>query len=169
MPKERRKTNGTEAVQWGRRRTDRSGTDFKILFRKLEHALSRIEQIENIAGMLSHILEILVSEFRDELGFESGRLYERDGDDFVLCCAHGMDSDVPIGFRVTSDYRPSAGFSPRASSSTAPAIRTTILSSKGSWESPPRSPPSPWEKATPTPCPSRSAAGSMTNGTASTP
>jgi sigma-B regulation protein RsbU (phosphoserine phosphatase) len=102
----RRKTNGTEAVQWGRRRTDRSGTDFKILYRKLEHALSRIEKIENIAGMLSHILEILVSEFRDELGFESGRLYERDGDDFVLCCAHGMNSEVPIGFRVTSDYQP---------------------------------------------------------------
>jgi sigma-B regulation protein RsbU (phosphoserine phosphatase) len=106
MPKERRKTNGTEAVRWGRRRTDRAGTDFKILYRKLEHALARIERIENIGGTLSQILEILVGEFRDELGFESGRVYERDGDDFVLCCAHGMPPDVPIGFRVTSDYPP---------------------------------------------------------------
>ena len=106
MPKERRQTNGTEAVRWGRRSTDRSGTDFKVLYRKLEHALSRIERIENIAGTLTQILEILVSEFNEELGFESGRLYERDGDDFVLCCGHGMATGVPIGFRVTSDYAP---------------------------------------------------------------
>jgi sigma-B regulation protein RsbU (phosphoserine phosphatase) len=102
----RRKANGTEAVNWGRRRSDRSGADFKVLYRKLEHALDRIERIENIAGMLSHILDILVSEFHEELGFESGRLYERDGEDFVLCCAHGMSPEVPIGFRVTPDYTP---------------------------------------------------------------
>lgn len=104
MSQSSRHLNGTEPYAAGPdRRADRRETNFKALYRRLEHALDQIEQMGNVSGMLSHVLEILVREFRAELGFESGRLYERDGDDFVLCCGHGLQPGAPLGLRINSD------------------------------------------------------------------
>jgi phosphoserine phosphatase RsbU/P len=86
--------------------TSTRGPDFKALYKKLEMALERIEGIENISAMLSAILEMLVNEFRLELGFESGRIYQRDGDDYVLCCRIGNHRDAKIGIRVPRGYPP---------------------------------------------------------------
>ena len=47
--------------------------DFKALYRKLDRGLGRIEQSEDVSKMLTSILESLVKDFREELGFESGR------------------------------------------------------------------------------------------------
>ena len=80
--------------------------DFKTLYRKLESTLGRIERIENTSEMLSNVLDVLVTEFRDELGFEGGRLYERDGEEFVLCCATGRSSTARLGYRMPPDYPP---------------------------------------------------------------
>lgn len=81
-------------------------TDFRLLYRKLERALSKIEQIENNTEMLETILNLLFGEFRDELGFEMGRLYERVGEDYVLCCTTRGNCSAPIGYRVPRDYLP---------------------------------------------------------------
>ncbi len=80
--------------------------DFKALYKKLENALSAIEAIDGASAMLSGILAVLVSQFRDELGFENGRCYERDGDQFVLCDAFPDPKAAPLGFKVPREYAP---------------------------------------------------------------
>lgn len=84
--------------------SERRGTDFKALYKKLESALDRIERIDDESELLTGILEILVKEFTEELGFETGRLYKRGGEDFFLCCRVGEAGGAPIGYRVPRDY-----------------------------------------------------------------
>jgi sigma-B regulation protein RsbU (phosphoserine phosphatase) len=80
--------------------------DFKALYRKVERTLARIERIENVSEMLTSILKTLVQEFRKDLGFAGGRLYQREASDFVLCCVDGMPGQPPLGFRVKGSYEP---------------------------------------------------------------
>lgn len=84
----------------------RQGGDFKALFRKLEESLAEIEHVEDVAKMLSSILENLLARFEDELGFEGGRIYRREGEDFILCCGFGGSRNAPLGLRVPRDYPP---------------------------------------------------------------
>ena len=86
--------------------TARRGVEFRALYHKLEDALARIERIDNISKMLESIVELLVSRFESELGFEGGRIYRREGEDFVLCCGVGTSRRVPLGIRVPRDYPP---------------------------------------------------------------
>ncbi|MBM3288144.1 MAG: PP2C family protein-serine/threonine phosphatase [Candidatus Eisenbacteria bacterium] len=78
--------------------------ELKALYRKLDRILGQIERSEDISAMLERILESLITGFKDELGFESGRLYKRDGEDFYLCCRYGTSKGAPIGFRLPRDY-----------------------------------------------------------------
>ncbi len=80
--------------------------DFKALYRKLETVLGRIEHAEDPSTMLSGILESLISGFQEELGFEHGRLYRRDGEDFSLFVRIGSNRGAPIGYRVPRSYPP---------------------------------------------------------------
>jgi len=80
------------------------GTDFKALYKKLEHTLDRIERLDDVSEMLSEIVGILVNEFQDDLGFESARVYERRGNDFILCCRIGPGDGAPLGYRIPRDY-----------------------------------------------------------------
>jgi sigma-B regulation protein RsbU (phosphoserine phosphatase) len=81
-------------------------SDFKALYRKLERTLDSIERVEESTVLLETVLQILVDDFRDDLGFEMGRLYRREGPDYFLCCASGTARPVPIGFQVPRDYPP---------------------------------------------------------------
>jgi serine phosphatase RsbU (regulator of sigma subunit) len=80
--------------------------DFKALYRKLESTLAKIERTDDRTVLLETVLRTLVHDFRDDLGFEMGRLYMRDGDDFELCCAVGGIGPAPIGRRVPPGYPP---------------------------------------------------------------
>jgi phosphoserine phosphatase RsbU/P len=80
--------------------------DYKALYRKLETVLGKIEQAPDPSRMLMGILETLITDFQAELGFEHGRLYRREGDDFYLFGRFGSDLGAPIGFRVPPDYPP---------------------------------------------------------------
>lgn len=82
------------------------GADFKALFRKLEQSLAEIEQLDDVARTLAGILETLLARFEHELGFEGGRIYRREGEDYVLCCGFGASRDAPMGLRVPRDYPP---------------------------------------------------------------
>jgi sigma-B regulation protein RsbU (phosphoserine phosphatase) len=84
----------------------RRGVEFRALYHKLEDALARIERVENISVMLETIVALLVSRFESDLGFEGGRIYRREGEDFVLCCGVGTSRDLPLGIRVPRDYPP---------------------------------------------------------------
>jgi sigma-B regulation protein RsbU (phosphoserine phosphatase) len=84
----------------------RRGVEFRALYHKLEDALARIERVENVSAMLESIVALLVSRFESELGFEGGRIYRREGEDFVLCCGVGTSRGVPLGIRVPRSYPP---------------------------------------------------------------
>ncbi|MBI3449446.1 MAG: PP2C family protein-serine/threonine phosphatase [Acidobacteria bacterium] len=81
-----------------------SGPDFKALYRKLEVTLDRIERTEDVSRLLSIVLKSLVRNLKDDLGFVGGRLYERDGDDFVLKVRYGRAIEAKPGYRVPAGY-----------------------------------------------------------------
>ncbi len=80
--------------------------DFRALFRRLERALVRIEHAENDSQTLEVSLRVLLEEFREELGFEGGRIYQRDAAGFFLCCGFGTSCDAPVGLRIPAGYPP---------------------------------------------------------------
>ncbi len=85
---------------------ERLTKDYKALYRKLEATLDRIDRTEDPSAMLTGIVESLIAGFREDLGFEGGRLYRRRGDDFVLVSGHGTSRDVPAGLVVPRGYPP---------------------------------------------------------------
>lgn len=85
---------------------ERLAKDYKALYRKLEATLDRIDQTEDPSVMLTGIVESLIAGFREELGFEGGRLYRRRGNDFVLVSGHGVSRDVSPGLVVPRGYPP---------------------------------------------------------------
>jgi serine phosphatase RsbU (regulator of sigma subunit) len=87
-------------------RHDARGARFRSLHRKLEGAVSHIEQIGDVSKMLGAILERLCREFEDDLGFEGGRIYTREGDAYVLRCGFGTSRNARLGLRVPRDYPP---------------------------------------------------------------
>jgi sigma-B regulation protein RsbU (phosphoserine phosphatase) len=79
---------------------------FKALYLKLERMLDHIERIEESTALLETVLRVLVRDFRDDLGFQMGRLYRREGSDYELCCAFGGTWPLPIGYRVPREHPP---------------------------------------------------------------
>jgi len=82
------------------------GAGFKALTRQLEAALADIVRIDDVSTMLETSLEHLLTRFAGELGFEGGRIYRREGDDFHLCCGFGKSRGAPLGLKVPRDYPP---------------------------------------------------------------
>jgi sigma-B regulation protein RsbU (phosphoserine phosphatase) len=79
--------------------------DYKNLFRKLEKTLGKIERSEDFVATLSAILRRLVDDFQDDLGLVGGRIYQRDGDSYVL--QHEYPSRrAPQGFAIPASYGP---------------------------------------------------------------
>jgi hypothetical protein len=84
-----------------------SGRDrFRALHRKLERAVSAIEELSDVSTMLGSILELFCCDFEEDLGFEGGRIYAREGDHYVLRSGFGTSRHAPVGMRVPRDYPP---------------------------------------------------------------
>lgn len=86
--------------------TSSGGQDFKALYRKLEHTLDEIEEMESTADLLSTILRSLVEDYEEDLGFRGGRLYVRDAAGLTLCCVAGDRGDAPDSYRIPLGYPP---------------------------------------------------------------
>ena len=82
------------------------GVGFRSLHRKLERAITNIEQTDDVTEMLGAVLEHFCREFVDELGFEGGRIYTREDDTYVLTSGFGTSREAPRGLRVPHDYPP---------------------------------------------------------------
>ncbi len=83
----------------------RPGSNYKALYRKFERTINRIEHLEDTSTALSSCLRLLVDEFEQELGFVGGRIYEREGNAYVLKMRHGRSRRAPIGYRVPVSYK----------------------------------------------------------------
>ena len=77
--------------------------NYRNVFRKLEENLAQIERTDDLVTLLSLILERVVDDFHDDLGIESGRLYVRDDDRFVLEVEYPSASDK-LGYEVPASY-----------------------------------------------------------------
>jgi sigma-B regulation protein RsbU (phosphoserine phosphatase) len=62
--------------------------------------------MEDLSTVLERSLECLLDRFEDELGFEGGRIYRREGEDFLLYRGFGSSRGAPVGLRVPRDYPP---------------------------------------------------------------
>jgi hypothetical protein len=85
---------------------DGEGLRFKELHRKLEAAVAQIEQTDDVARTLESILDLLIARFESDLDLEGGRIYERRGSDFYLCCGVGSSREIAPGLRVPREYPP---------------------------------------------------------------
>jgi len=84
----------------------RHRVDYKALYRKLERTIDSIERLDDSHQALSACLVSLVDNFANDLGFVGGRIYERDGDDYVLRRRYGRSRRAPIGYKIPLTYEP---------------------------------------------------------------
>ncbi|HET6372710.1 MAG TPA: hypothetical protein VFG76_05350, partial [Candidatus Polarisedimenticolia bacterium] len=84
----------------------RHASDYKALYRKLERTIDRIQGIDDTPRAMMACLRSLVDDFRVDLGFVGGRIYEREGDHYVLRNRHGRSRQAPIGYKIPLGYPP---------------------------------------------------------------
>lgn len=80
--------------------------DYRGLYKTLERTLYAIEHSQDLDSTLAAILEGIVTEFREELGFTGGRLYAVEVGSVVLKTACGKTGDVRPGYRIPRTYPP---------------------------------------------------------------
>lgn len=85
---------------------DSSSVDYKRLIKKVEHLAEAIGDAGSVAATVHMVADAVISQFRDQLGLYGGRIYRREGDDFVLQGTFGDAKEVPEGLRVSADYGP---------------------------------------------------------------
>jgi sigma-B regulation protein RsbU (phosphoserine phosphatase) len=80
--------------------------NYRELIRKVERAVAAIGETEDLRRLVHDLIETVIRELRDELGFFGGRLYLRDGQDYVLQATFADARPLPAGFRVPRTYPP---------------------------------------------------------------
>jgi sigma-B regulation protein RsbU (phosphoserine phosphatase) len=80
--------------------------DYNRLIKNVEHLVEAIEDADDVAATVHMVADAAISQFRDPLGLYGGRIYRREGDEFVLQGTFGEAKEVPVGLRVPADYGP---------------------------------------------------------------
>ena len=75
----------------------------KSYYRKLDAILDRIGESGDSRSSLAGMIDQIIEAFSGDLGITSGRLYSRDGSDYLL--AHSTSAKLE-GLRIPSDYPP---------------------------------------------------------------
>lgn len=86
--------------------SDSRAVDYKRLIKNVEHLVEAIEGADDVAATVHMVADAVISQFRDQLGLYGGRIYRREGDEFVLQGTFGDAKEVPEGLRVSVDYGP---------------------------------------------------------------
>jgi len=77
----------------------------KNFYRELDAILRRIDEEQGLESMLTTILSQIGAEvLRTETGISSGRLYRRDGKNYVIVRSFGARGRDLLGERVPADY-----------------------------------------------------------------
>jgi len=79
--------------------------DYKNLSRKLQATVADIQKSDDVLATVYAMLQRLVDDFRSDLGITSGRIYERQGPEFVLR-KEFPPGKAPLGFRIPMSYEP---------------------------------------------------------------
>jgi len=85
---------------------DSKRVDYNRLIKNVEHLVEAIEDADDVAATVHMVADAVISQFRDQLGLYGGRIYRREGDEFVLQGTFGEAKEVPEGLRVPADYGP---------------------------------------------------------------
>lgn len=80
--------------------------DFRVLHKKLEQTLAHIAGSDEMVPALKESLHSIVRDFRDDLGFLAGRLYQRRGKIYRLLDQSGRGPKVDANFTVSANYKP---------------------------------------------------------------
>src|SRR3989442_9157793 len=77
---------------------------YRSFWRKLDQALNSVEEAQPVISSLDEMLKILLKDFRQELGFVAGRVYERADDRYVLRRWYGDHPPDKLGYTVPITY-----------------------------------------------------------------
>src|SRR5262245_56768682 len=77
---------------------------YRSFWRKVDQALQSVEETQELTSSLDEMLRILLKDFRHELGFVAGRLYEKTEDRYVLRRWYGDNSPDKLGYTVPITY-----------------------------------------------------------------
>lgn len=80
----------------------------KSLFRKVEKAIETIEKSSDVASTVVLAAGAVIENFKDDLGVQGGRLYERREGYYELTRTFGSVKEVTPGLCVPFDYPPVA-------------------------------------------------------------
>ena len=79
--------------------------DYRILVKKLDRTLEKIEESQGTPTMLQLILDSIVQGYGPELGITGGRLYEQTNSHYQLISQVG-DSHAPSTYTISMEYVP---------------------------------------------------------------
>lgn len=80
--------------------------DYNRLIKNVEHLVEAIEDADDVAATVHMVADAVIAQFKDQLGLFGGRIYRREGDEFVLQGTFGEAKEVPEGLRVAAAYGP---------------------------------------------------------------
>jgi len=82
--------------------------DWAGLMGEVEDLVSVIEDAEGRAATLYTVVESIIAKFRDQLGIYGGRIYRRQGNQYVLLGVFGDAQPAPEGLILYDTYGPIA-------------------------------------------------------------
>lgn len=80
--------------------------DWADLMGEVEELVSAIEDAEGRTATLHAAVDAIISRFRDQLGIYGGRIYRRQGDQYVLLGVFGEAQQAPEGLILPENYVP---------------------------------------------------------------
>ena len=80
--------------------------DWADLMGEVEELVSAIEDAEGRTATLHAAVEAIIGKFRDQLGIYGGRIYRRQGDQYVLLGVFGEATEVRQGLVLSENYPP---------------------------------------------------------------
>ncbi|RMH17523.1 MAG: hypothetical protein D6696_15490 [Acidobacteria bacterium] len=80
--------------------------DHRELMKKVERAVAAIARADDVKTTIRTAIEHVVGSFGDELGISGGRLYEREGEEYVLRATFGNARWISPGLRIDRAYPP---------------------------------------------------------------
>jgi serine phosphatase RsbU (regulator of sigma subunit) len=80
--------------------------DYRELMKKVERLVAEIQRVDDVEATAHRVAEEIIGQFRDELGVFGGRLYRREGTDYVLRATFGEAKVVAPGLRIPRSYGP---------------------------------------------------------------